>query len=62
MQGEIAVDIDSGSFRTRSTWAVHALRGSTPSLELRVDPADEVLEVEVDGQPASAEIERDGGA
>ena len=61
MQGEIAIDIDSGSFRTQSTWAVHAVRGTTRSLELRLDPADEVLELELDGQPVLAGIEpRDG--
>jgi hypothetical protein len=61
MQGEIAIDIDSGSFRTQSTWAVHAVRGTTRSLELRLDPADEVLELELDGQPVLAGVEpRDG--
>jgi hypothetical protein len=62
MQGEIAIDIDSGSLRTRSTWAVHAVRGTTRSLELRLDPADEVLELELDGQPVPAGIERVEGA
>jgi hypothetical protein len=62
MQGEIAIDIDSGSLRTRSTWAVHAVRGTTRSLELRLDPADEVLELELEGQPVPAGIERVDGA
>jgi hypothetical protein len=62
MQGEIAIDIDSGSLRTRSTWAVHAVRGTTRSLELRLDPADEVLELELEGQPVPAGIERVEGA
>jgi hypothetical protein len=62
MQGEIAIDIDPASFRTRSTWAVHAVRGSTRSLELRLDPADEVLELELDGQPVPAGIERVDGS
>jgi hypothetical protein len=61
IQGEIAIEIDSGSFRTESTWAVHAVRGTTRILELRLDPADEVLELELDGQPVLAGIEpRDG--
>ena len=62
MQGEIAIDIDSGSFRTQSTWAVHAVRGTTRMLELRLDPADEVLEFELDGQPVLAGIETRDGA
>ncbi len=62
MQGEIAIDIDSGSFRTQSTWAVHAVRGTTRILELRIDPADEVLELELDGQPVLAGIETRDGA
>jgi hypothetical protein len=62
MQGEIAIDIDSASLRTRSTWAVHVVRGTARSLELRLDPADEVLELELDGQPVPAGTERVEGA
>jgi hypothetical protein len=62
MQGEIAIEIDSGSLRTRSSWAVHAVRGTTRSLQLRLDPADEVLELELDGQPVPASVERIDGA
>jgi hypothetical protein len=62
LQGEIAIDIDPGSFRTRSTWSVHAVRGTTQSLELRLDPADEVLELEFDGQSVPAGIERNDGS
>ncbi len=62
LQGEIAIDIDSGSFRTSSTWAVHAVRGTARSLELRLDPLDEVLELELDGQPVPAGIERVDGS
>jgi hypothetical protein len=62
MQGEIAIDVDPGTFRTRSTWAVHAVRGTTQRLEFRLDPADEVLELELDGQPVRAGIERQDGS
>lgn len=61
-QGEIAVDVDPGSFRTRSSWSIRSLRGTTRTLELRLDPEDEVLELELDGQPPPAGIERVGGA
>ena len=47
LQGEIAVEIEPGSFRTRSSWIVHAVRGSAKSLEFRLDSEDEVLEVEL---------------
>jgi hypothetical protein len=62
MQGEVAIDVDPGSFRTRSSWMVYAMRGSVRSLEFRLDPEDEVLELELDGQPPPAGIERVDGA
>ena len=61
MQGNIAIDIDPGSFRTRSSWSISPIRGTTRTLELRLHPDDEVLEVEVDGQPLPAGIERADG-
>ncbi|MDR3636566.1 MAG: hypothetical protein P4L84_22380 [Isosphaeraceae bacterium] len=61
MQGEIAVDVDSGSIRTRSSWMVQAVRGTTRTLELRLAPDVEVLEVELDGQSPPAGVERVGG-
>ena len=61
MQGDIAIDIDPGSFRTRSSWSISSIRGTTRTLELRLHPDDEVLEVEVDGQLLPAGIERADG-
>ena len=60
MQGEIAVDVDPGSIRTRSSWMVQAVRGTTRTLELRLDPDVEVLEVDLDGQSPPAGVERVG--
>ena len=60
-QVEIAVDVDSGSFHTRSSWSIRSLRGETRELVLRLDPDDEVLELELDSQPPPAGIERVGG-
>ena len=60
-QGEIAVDVDSGSFRTRSSWSIRCLRGETRELVVRLDQDDEVLELELDGQPPPAGVERVGG-
>jgi hypothetical protein len=61
-QGEIAIDVDPGSFRTRSSWSIRSLRGEARELVLRLDPADEVLEVELDNQPPAARIEKAGDA
>ncbi|MBV8555200.1 MAG: hypothetical protein JO116_06530 [Planctomycetaceae bacterium] len=58
LRGEIAVDIDPGSFRTRSSWTVHSVRGATRRLEFRIDPEDDVLELKLDDQPVPATIER----
>ncbi len=61
IQGEIAADIDSSSFRTRSSWMVYAVRGSARTLEFRLDPDDEILELELDGQKPPAGIEQVDG-
>ena len=62
MQGEIAIDIDPESLRTKSSWMIHAVRGTTRNLELRLDPNVEVLDVELDGQTPPAGSERvEGG-
>ena len=57
-QGEIAVDIDAGSFSTISSWSIRSVRGTTRNLVFRLDPDDEVLELELDGQPPPAGTER----
>jgi len=62
MQGEIAIDVDPGSFRTRSSWAVRSVRGESRSLEFRLDPEDEVLELSLDGQSVPAGLERKDGS
>lgn len=62
IQGDIAIDVDPGAFRTRSSWIIKSIRGAMRSLELRIDPEDEVLELTLDGQSMPAGIERVGGA
>jgi hypothetical protein len=62
IQGEIAIDIDPGSFRTFSTWSIHSVRGSPRILYLLLDPTDEVLELKFDGQDMPAGIETKEGA
>ncbi|WP_406695456.1 hypothetical protein V5E97_30990 [Singulisphaera sp. Ch08] len=60
IQGDIAIDVDPGAFRARSSWEIKSVRGSMRSLELQLDPDDEVLEVTLDGRSIPAGIERDG--
>jgi hypothetical protein len=57
-KGEIAVDIDEEQVRTRSSWAVRCVRGTTRSLEMKLDDDDQVTEFQVDEQSAEARIER----
>ena len=61
-QGEIAIDIDEEQMRTRSSWAIRCVRGTTRSLEMRLDDDDEVTELQLDDQPTEAGIERVRGA
>ena len=60
-QGEIAVDIERGLIRTRSSWFVGSVRGTANQLAIRLDAAEEVLDVEVDGRPVQVETRREGG-
>lgn len=48
-QGEIAVDIDRGFLRIRSSWVVAAVRGMVDHLTFRIVPNEEVVDVEVEG-------------
>ena len=57
-KGEIAIDIDDEQVRTRSSWAIRCLRGTTRSLEMRMDDDDEVTEIQIDDQSAESGIER----
>jgi hypothetical protein len=61
-RGEIAIDLGAGTLRTRSSWSVRSIRGITNTLEVTVDPDDEILDVDLDGQPAKSTIERVGEA
>ncbi len=60
-QGEIAVEVERGSIKARSSWIIAAVRGTTGRLTLRLDPAEEILEVEVDGRPVQVEAGREAG-
>jgi len=60
-QGEIAVEVEPGSIRIRSSWLVSAIRGTADRLTLRLDPAEEVVEVHVDDRPVPVETRREAG-
>ena len=55
------LEVERGSIRSRSSWVVGAIRGSAGQLALRLDPAEEVLDVEVDDRPVPFETRREGG-
>jgi head-tail adaptor len=59
-RGEIALEVNSGAVVTRSSWDISAARGTARDLSLRLDPSEEVLDLELDGQPLLAEVRRDG--
>ena len=58
-QGEIAIDIERGSLRARSSWEVRSERGTVRRLDLRIDPSDELVGLECDGRPVASDEPRD---
>lgn len=57
-QGEIALDADLAAIRTRSTWMINAVRGTTSTIEILLDPADELLDLELDQRSIPTESTR----
>jgi hypothetical protein len=57
-QGEIAIDIDTQEMRTRSSWLIRSVRGVARILVLRVDPHDDITELELDDQSLEDDIEQ----
>jgi hypothetical protein len=58
-RGEIALNIDPGSLQARSSWLIQCDQGTTRSLALKVDSADELLGVELNDRPLPTEGQRD---
>ncbi len=54
-QGGIAVDVAPGGVQIRATYDLRSERGTARDLAFRLDPADELLAVEMDGQPLPAD-------
>ncbi len=61
-QGEIALDIERGSMTAKSSWEVRSKRGTVRRLELRIDPADELVGLECDGRPVAGGEPRDAAS
>ncbi len=60
-RGEVAVDVVAGSVRSRSSWSIEAVRGVATQVIFRVEPNEEVVDVEVAGQPAPISVRREEG-
>jgi hypothetical protein len=58
-QGEIALDVEPGALRARGSWSIRSQRGEARSLIVRLDSDDELLALELDGQPPTANLDRD---
>jgi len=61
-RGEIVLEVGHGEIRATSSWSVRAERGTTRALELKLDPAEELVELALDLQPLPAEGTRDRAA
>jgi hypothetical protein len=57
-QGEIAIDIDAQQMRTRSSWAIQCVRGTSRTLEVKIDDEEVVTELQLDDQAVEDGIER----
>ena len=60
--GEIAIQVDPGAFRIRSSWSVRATRGIAKALQIQLGSDDELIDLEVDGQRPATGTELIGGA
>lgn len=49
-KGEIALEVDRGAVLASSSWTIKSERGAARSLELTLDPAEELLGVMLDGR------------
>ncbi len=54
-QGEIAIEVERGTIRTRSAWVVRSERGTVRQLSLRLEQGEELVGLEADGKPMLVE-------
>ncbi|MEO6807857.1 MAG: hypothetical protein ABI353_01950, partial [Isosphaeraceae bacterium] len=59
-QGAIAVDVEHGSLKTVSSWSIRSDRGAADALRMALDPAEEILSVELSGRAVPLDGLRDG--
>jgi hypothetical protein len=59
--GDLALEVDRDSIQTRSTWGIRSIRGTVGQITLRLDLAEEVLDVLVDDHPVLVETRREAG-
>jgi hypothetical protein len=57
-QGEIAIDIDPDQVRTRSSWVIQCVRGTSQALDVKIDDGEELSELQLDDQAVEDGIER----
>ena len=61
-RGRSPSQVDPGSFRTRSSWSIRSARGTARTFRSSSTRRDELVDLEVDGQPPAAGTETVGGA
>jgi len=54
-QGEIDLTVDALAMVTRSDWVIESRRGTVRRLAIRIDPAERLVSVELDDEPAEAQ-------
>ena len=54
-RGEVAINLALGAIETRETWSIAAIRGTARQVVVRLDPAEEVVDLEVDRRPVAAD-------
>ncbi|WP_435010134.1 hypothetical protein P12x_001363 [Tundrisphaera lichenicola] len=59
-QGEIAMDVERGAIRTRSSWILGAIRGVDSQISIGLDSNEEVLDVELDERAVLFEVRPSG--
>jgi len=59
-QGDVAVDVTPDAIRTRARWSIASARGTTRSLALTYNGAEELIELDLDGRPLPVQASIEG--
>jgi len=57
-RAEVAIKLGPGAIETRETWSITALRGAARQVVIGLDPAEEVVDLEVDRRPVAVDRRR----